>query len=82
MVSFQTILYTGIAFNLALVSFIIFLVKRTRTRQQVAARARRQQLIEQGKIISAQENLLKSKQELLKEKDDLLDVYRRMSEHD
>jgi hypothetical protein len=41
------------------------------------AKIKRQQLLEQGKIIAAQENLLKAKKELLVEKEKLLEAYRR-----
>jgi hypothetical protein len=78
MESLPAILYATIAFNACLAIFIIYLVRKSRTRQEVVAFQRRQQLIEQGKIISAQENLLKRKRELLKEKDNLLGTYRKL----
>lgn len=78
--SLKIILLTGLAFNLALVFLIVYFVKRTRVKQKDQALTRRQQMLEQGKIISAQENLLKSKQELLKEKEELLKVYRKITE--
>jgi hypothetical protein len=78
--SLKIILFSGVIFNLALVLFIVFQVKRARARNRDQALARRQQMVEQGKIITAQENLLKSKHELLKEKDELLKEYRKTNE--
>lgn len=80
MESFQAILYATIGFNACLAVVIIYLVRKARIKQEVVAVTKRQQLLEQGKIISAQENLLKRKQELLKEKDNLLGVYRKFFE--
>jgi hypothetical protein len=75
--SIKIILFSGVAFNLAIVLLIVYLVKRSRAKQTDQAQIRRQQMLEQGKIITAQESLLKTKQELLKEKDDLLGEYRK-----
>jgi hypothetical protein len=77
MVSIKVILFSGVIFNLSLVLLIIFFVKRSRTKLKDQTLTRRQQMLEQGKIITAQENLLKSKQELLREKDQLLGEYRK-----
>jgi hypothetical protein len=76
--SIKIILFSGVVFNAALVIFIIFLVRRARVKHISQSHLKRKQMLEQGKIISAQENLLKSKQELLKEKEELLNQYRKI----
>jgi hypothetical protein len=81
--SLKTILYTAIAIDVGLAIFIIYLVKGLRAKQNAQNEQgliRRQQLLEQGKIIAAQESLLKSKQELLQEKDKLIKEYRKIIE--
>lgn len=75
--SIKIILSSVITFNLILVFFAIYLVKKGRLKQSEMAKIKRQQLLEQGKIIAAQENLLKAKKELLVEKEKLLEAYRR-----
>jgi large-conductance mechanosensitive channel len=77
MVSIEIILFSGLVFNIFLVAMIVFFVRKSREKLSEQAQMRRQQMLEQGKIITAQENLLKSKQDLLKEKDSLLGKYRR-----
>jgi len=75
--SIETLLSAFIVFNLAIVSFAVYLVKKWRLRQTDHATIKKKQLLEQGKIILAQENLLRAKQELLKEKEKLLEAYRK-----
>jgi hypothetical protein len=75
--SLKIILYSGVVFNAALVLLIIILVRKARAKHISQSHIKRKQMLEQGKIISAQENLLKTKQELLKEKEELLDEYRK-----
>jgi hypothetical protein len=69
----------GVVFNVTLVVFIIFHVRRASAKQRDLAITRRQQMLEQGKIITAQEKQMKSKQELLKEKEELLKLYRKLN---
>jgi hypothetical protein len=75
--SIKIILLSGLAFNLGLVLLLIYLVKRAKAKQKDQTMFRRQQMLEQGKIITAQEMLLKGKQQLLQEKEKLLEVYRK-----
>jgi hypothetical protein len=69
----------GVVFNVTLVVFIIFQVKRSSGKQREHSLVRKQQMLEQGKIIIAQEKQMKSKQELLKEKEELLKLYRKLN---
>jgi hypothetical protein len=73
----QTILYTGVAFNLVLVLLIIYLVKRSRANARDQALIRSRQILDQGKIIIAQERVIKSKQEIINEKNELINEYRK-----
>jgi hypothetical protein len=74
------ILLAGVIFNLSLVLFVVFWIRKAKARQKAETLIKRKQLLEQGKIITAQEKLLNSKQELLKEKEMLLDTYRKIME--
>lgn len=75
--SIQIILSCVIAFNLLLVVFAIVLIAKSRKRQNDLAKLKKHQILNQGKIIAAQENLLQKKEALLEEKEDLLDEYRK-----
>lgn len=78
--SIQIILPTVIAFNLLLVVIAIILIAKSRAHQKDLAKIKKQQIINQGKIIAAQENLLQKKEELLEEKEYLLDEYRKSND--
>jgi len=74
----KIILFSGLIFNFGLLILIVRFVRASKLRQAEMISKRRNQMVEQGKIITAQENLLKSKNELLREKEDLLNEYRKL----
>lgn len=77
MAELQTILYTGVIFNLAVVLLVVYLVNRSRDQVKAQALIRSRQILEQGKIISSQERVIKGKQQLLDEKNKLIKEYRK-----